>query len=295
MLDLQTSGIALMKQQEEMLQTYFNQVFCTRSFELELADFLDLDYTAFLTPKTAHGEGQAVSGIPALLPVLMNVTQDLAGKQSSVIRFVSFQLDEEDKSQAFAFAQEQAAKGLQAFNFAMMDLVSEWLCKCRIELSTGEEYYKLWMFSPASGKLCCSWNLTQLPHRVFKLVVAPELETFKASGAICSSLDASDGFVHLLDSRAARVVATNFFAHAADLHLLELDLSALPGEVNWVVGAMGDPAPPPPDSGNATVHYLLPSGCVHFFSDAALNMNAVSREVAAPLGPDGVHQFPDWL
>jgi len=294
-VDIQATGIALMKQQEQMLQTYFNEVFCTRSFELLLGNYLDDDYTAFLTPKTERGEGKAATGVSMLAPVLMKITEELEGKESSVSNFVAYPLDEEDKAQAFAFAKEQSAAGQEAFNFMMMDMVCDWLCKCSIQLSTGQHYYKLWMFSPASGKLCCSWNLTELPERIFKLAVAAELEAFKVAGTICSSLDAADGFVHLSNSESARVVAKNFFAEADDLHLLEVDVAKLAGEVTWVVGAMGDPAPPLPESGNTTVHYLLPDGCVHIYCDAGLGMAAVTREAAVPLGEGRAHEFPSWL
>jgi len=77
---------------------------------------------------------------------------------------VSFGLEDEDKALAFEFSKwklEQEGDEC-GFKFPMMDFVCDWLCKCNIELSTGQSYHKLWMFSPKSGKLCCSWNLPDL-------------------------------------------------------------------------------------------------------------------------------------
>eukprot|EP00747_Dinoflagellata_sp_TGD_P188114 gnl/TRDRNA2_/TRDRNA2_46608_c0_seq1.p2 gnl/TRDRNA2_/TRDRNA2_46608_c0~~gnl/TRDRNA2_/TRDRNA2_46608_c0_seq1.p2 ORF type:complete len:131 (-),score=27.71 gnl/TRDRNA2_/TRDRNA2_46608_c0_seq1:131-523(-) len=79
--------------------------------------------------------------------------------------------------------------------------------------------------------------------RMFKLAVASEVETFKASSLVKSSLDAKDGFVHLSDCNGARVVAKLFFKDATDLQIFEVDESKLQGPVNWIVGKMGDEPP----------------------------------------------------
>ena len=65
------------------------------------------------------------------------------------------------------------------------------------------------------------------------------------------------------------------------------------GPVDWVVGVMGDAAPPASEAGS-TVHYLIADGCVHVHG-ASVNTNAIVRKEAVPLGPDGVHCFPQWL
>ena len=162
-VDTGSSGIALMKQEEEVLQTYFNEVFCRRDFE-RLSEFLDHDYLAFTGPETLVTEGKAIRGAETIKPLLLKFTAALEGKQSSVSGFLSFPLEDEDKALAVEFCkwkiEEEGEES--GFKFPMMDFVCDWLCKCNIELSTGQAYHKLWMFSPKSGKLCCSWNYPDL-------------------------------------------------------------------------------------------------------------------------------------
>lgn len=137
----------------------------------------------------------------------------------------------------------------------------------------------------------------QTPKRVFKLCVAKELAEFEASGKICSSLDATDGFIHLSDRTSPPKVANLFFTGATDLWLLEVDASRLTGRVQWVVGIMGD-APPSGSTLAAsatTVHYLMADGCVHVYGSSGVSMNAVVRRAKVPLGKDGVHVMPEWL
>eukprot|EP00747_Dinoflagellata_sp_TGD_P188115 gnl/TRDRNA2_/TRDRNA2_46608_c0_seq2.p1 gnl/TRDRNA2_/TRDRNA2_46608_c0~~gnl/TRDRNA2_/TRDRNA2_46608_c0_seq2.p1 ORF type:complete len:153 (-),score=32.10 gnl/TRDRNA2_/TRDRNA2_46608_c0_seq2:30-488(-) len=134
--------------------------------------------------------------------------------------------------------------------------------------------------------------------RMFKLAVASEVETFKASSLVKSSLDAKDGFVHLSDCNGARVVAKLFFKDATDLQIFEVDESKLQGPVNWIVGKMGDEPPDAArlDAAPTTVHYLLPNGCVHVYSAAGVSWHAVKRSADVPLGEDGeTRSFPEWL
>eukprot|EP00928_Gymnodinium_smaydae_P062279 TRINITY_DN46186_c0_g1_i1.p1 TRINITY_DN46186_c0_g1~~TRINITY_DN46186_c0_g1_i1.p1 ORF type:complete len:140 (-),score=35.50 TRINITY_DN46186_c0_g1_i1:257-676(-) len=134
--------------------------------------------------------------------------------------------------------------------------------------------------------------------RMFKLAVASEIESFKAQGKVQSTLDTTDGYIHLSDSTAPPTVAKLFFTTAADLHILEIDESKLAGPVTWVKGKMGDA---PPDEATikanpgVTVHYLLPEGCVHVYGAQGVPMDAVMRQGECPLGADGVHKFPEWL
>uniref|UniRef100_A0A7S2DNH2 Uncharacterized protein n=1 Tax=Haptolina brevifila TaxID=156173 RepID=A0A7S2DNH2_9EUKA len=135
------------------------------------------------------------------------------------------------------------------------------------------------------------------PKRIFKLCVSSELEGFDSSGQICSTLDATDGFIHLSDRTSPPKVASLFFSGAADLWLLEIDASLLAAPVKWIVGVMGD-APPSASvlaSSFTTVHYLMADGCVHVYGPAGVSMSAVVRRAKVPLGKDGVHIFPDWL
>jgi uncharacterized protein (DUF952 family)/glutathione S-transferase len=140
----------------------------------------------------------------------------------------------------------------------------------------------------------------QVPKRVFKLCVTAESEAFQKSGKICSSLDTTDGFIHLSDRNSVPVVAKLFFTEAKDLRLIELDASGLDQtEVNWIVGKMGDAEPDAEaQSGHdTTVHYLVPDGCVHVYGKAGTGVTtgAIVREEHIPLGADGVHIFPEWL
>jgi len=71
--------------------------------------------------------------------------------------------------------------------------------------------------------------------------------------------------IHLLrsyntDRTSAPVVAGLFFVGVTDLRLIELSAAKLPGTVEWVVGKMGDAAPPEPAAGCLTVHFLIPDG-----------------------------------
>ena len=135
-----------------------------------------------------------------------------------------------------------------------------------------------------------------VPDRVFKLCVASESAQFAAAGTICSSLDSADGFIHLSDRGSAPTVARLFFADAADLKLIELSIARLTSNVAWVVGQMGDAAPPTPlESDAVTIHYMLPDGCVHVYGSSGVPTSAIVREGDVPLGAGGTHTFPAWL
>ena len=57
-VDTSLSGIALMKEEEAYLKTYFNTVFCKRDFE-KLEEYIDSDYIAFTSPETLIEEKKA--------------------------------------------------------------------------------------------------------------------------------------------------------------------------------------------------------------------------------------------
>ena len=136
-----------------------------------------------------------------------------------------------------------------------------------------------------------------IPKRLFKLAIKAEVEAFKAAGAIESTLDKADGFVHLSDRSSPPKVAGLFFKDAADLYLIELDGAKLCGPTQWILGQMGDSPPAPMIVGAAptTVHYLIADGCVHVYG-SSVEWSAVSRPPEhLPLGPDGVHVMPTWL
>ena len=132
--------------------------------------------------------------------------------------------------------------------------------------------------------------------RIFKLCSAEEGAQFEADGVICSSLDRTDGFVHLSDRASAPVVAKLFFTTCDDLKLIELSAARLPGTVSWIVGKMGDEAPPTPPAGELAIHYLLPDGCVHVYGGDGVPTSAIVRQADVPRdAATGVHTFPEWL
>ena len=113
---------------------------------------------------------QAIQGAATIKPLLLGATVELEGQESAVSGFVAFPLEDEDKAIAFDFCnwkKGQEGGAGSGFAFPVMDFVCDWLCKCNIELSTGQSYYKLWMFSPKTGKLCCSWNLPEEQLKLF--------------------------------------------------------------------------------------------------------------------------------
>jgi len=139
-------------------------------------------------------------------------------------------------------------------------------------------------------------GLTDTPSRVFKLATGSEVRQFAEKQQILSELDAKDGFVHLSDARAVRIVAARFFSDSKDLMLLEVDPERLPKPLTWLHGTMGD-AEPDLDARQAAasvLHYLRPDGCVHVYGPAAVPYTAVTRSEAVALAQDG-HIFPAWL
>ena len=138
-------------------------------------------------------------------------------------------------------------------------------------------------------------EVVDIPRRVFKLATSQERENFLKGGRVCSSLDKTDGFVHLSDRSSAPVVASLFFKETRDLHLIEIDAEKFPGKIRWVVGNMGDEKPPTDDQSNTSlVHYLVPDGCVHVYGDNGVPASAIVRESFVPL-ENGQHIFPEWL
>lgn len=140
-------------------------------------------------------------------------------------------------------------------------------------------------------------GLTDMPRRIFKLATSEEASSFKDSGRILSTLDKTDGFVHLSDRTSPPKVARLFFKGCKDLKLIELDAEKLESPVHWILGKMGDS---PPDAETKTlattvVHCLMPDGCVHVYGDAGVTTNAIIREESIPLGDDGNHVFPAWM
>lgn len=139
--------------------------------------------------------------------------------------------------------------------------------------------------------------MTEIPCRIFKLATQTEADGFHVSGRIASSLDQTDGFIHLSNRESAPVVAKLYFTAVTDLVLIELDAEKLPGACQWVVGVMGDAVPPmPQQAGDTTVHYLLPDGCVHVYGTDGVPTSAIIQQECVPYDAEkNEHVFPVWL
>lgn len=76
------------------------------------------------------------------------------------------------------------------------------------------------------------------PRYAFRLVTSVELAAFTASGSYPGSeLDARDGYMHLSPLSEVLPTANAYFAGHTDLHVLQVELSKIPGAVlrhDWV-------------------------------------------------------------
>ena len=153
------------------------------------------------------------------------------------------------------------------------------------------------------------------PDKVYKITTASEFESFKETGCLASGLDGDDGFVHLSDYTMAPKVAGMFFKEAIDVVLIELDAAKLvPYNYNhnnqhkteWIVGSMKDSEPSQETlhESDITIHYLLPDGCIHVYTNekngegkVSVGLDFVHALIQAAPCPlvDGAHQFPEWL
>ena len=153
------------------------------------------------------------------------------------------------------------------------------------------------------------------PDRVYKIATASQFQQFKETGCMSSELDKNDGFVHLSDHTMAPKVISMFFKESTDVVLIELDASKLVpygyshGEqhkTEWIIGTMKDKGPSKDtiEESDVTMHYLLPDGCIHVYTnrkveDGAIDIgldfvHALIQAAPCPL-VDGSHQFPEWL
>eukprot|EP00756_Hemistasia_phaeocysticola_P051211 Hpha_TRINITY_DN26387_c0_g1::TRINITY_DN26387_c0_g1_i1::g.9358::m.9358 len=166
-VDTQLSGIALMKQQEHFIRAYFENCFFHRKFE-DLPDWLDEDYVAF-TPDGAQLSGivdsetaeSGAAGAP-LKQLLLKITQKFAsGSLPTLARFEVFETTDADREKAQQTPKwERYAEECKSRGDPLLPDVREWLCKCTVVATVGEaeeQYAKLWMVSPVTGKLCYAW------------------------------------------------------------------------------------------------------------------------------------------
>lgn len=108
---------------------------------------------------------------------------------------------------------------------------------------------------------------------VYKIVPRMLWETAEATGVFAgASVDFEDGFIHLSSGAQVKDTARLYFAGQDDLLLVAVDTAALGDALKWEVSRGGD---------------LFP----HLY--APLEFSTVDFIVPLPLGPDGVHHFPD--
>jgi uncharacterized protein (DUF952 family) len=86
-----------------------------------------------------------------------------------------------------------------------------------------------------------------------------------------SDVDIRDGFIHFSTASQAIETAAKHFSGQRDLILLYVDTASLDAALKWE-----------PSRGGA----LFP----HLYGD--LTLDAVTKALPLPLGPDGAHQFP---
>ena len=86
-----------------------------------------------------------------------------------------------------------------------------------------------------------------------------------------SAVDMRDGFIHFSTAEQAAETAAKHFAGQRDLVLVRVDAASLGDRLKWE-----------PSRGGA----LFP----HLYGD--LDLAAVTKVDALPLGPDGRHKFP---
>ncbi|CAI9411699.1 hypothetical protein ANOBCDAF_02511 [Pleomorphomonas sp. T1.2MG-36] len=108
---------------------------------------------------------------------------------------------------------------------------------------------------------------------VYKIAPRALWEAAEATGVFAgASVDFEDGFIHLSSAAQVRETARLYFAGQGDLLLIGVGTAALGEALKWEPSRGGD---------------LFP----HLY--APLEFSAVDFVVPLPLGPDGVHQFPD--
>jgi uncharacterized protein (DUF952 family) len=87
-----------------------------------------------------------------------------------------------------------------------------------------------------------------------------------------AAIDLTDGFIHFSTAAQAKETAARHFAGQSGLLLVAVDAEALGGKLVFEPSRGGD---------------LFP----HFYGD--LSLTSVLWEKSLPVGPDGVHVFPE--
>jgi len=116
---------------------------------------------------------------------------------------------------------------------------------------------------------------------IYTLIRAADWWDAQAAGAYRGSADdARDGFLHFSTAAQLRATAAKHRAGVADLWLLEAEAAALGEALRWET-ASGQRSTTPAGPG------LFP----HLYGP--LPLAAIRRALPVPLGPDGLHRFPD--
>jgi uncharacterized protein (DUF952 family) len=107
---------------------------------------------------------------------------------------------------------------------------------------------------------------------IYKICPAPLWREAEIAGKFRGSpVDVVDGFIHFSTAAQAAETAARHFAGQSDLLLISVDAAKLDAELRWE-----------PSRGGA----LFP----HLYGD--LDLAAVTKVDALPLGADGTHKFP---
>ena len=106
---------------------------------------------------------------------------------------------------------------------------------------------------------------------IYKIASIGEWKAAEEAGQFDgSAVDIADGFIHFSTDEQMRETAAKHFAGQSDLLLIAVDDNQL--DITWE-----------PSRGGALFPHLY----------GPLPMHAVAQSWPLPLGPDGVHQFPD--
>ncbi len=113
---------------------------------------------------------------------------------------------------------------------------------------------------------------------IYTLVRAADWAAAETAGAYAGSADdARDGFLHFSDAAQVRASAAKHRAGVPDLLLIAVDPAALGAALKWEPAAGGK----------------RPGLFPHLYG--ALPLGAVASVTALPLGPDGLHRFPEGI
>lgn len=112
-----------------------------------------------------------------------------------------------------------------------------------------------------------------MPRTIYKIAPADLWREAERAGSFTGApIDVSDGFIHFSTAEQARETAARHFAGQADLVLVAIEENRLGPALKYEISRGGQPFP----------HLYGPLG-----------LDAVLWVRPLPLGPDGLHQFPD--